>query len=104
MIVSDKTWNSWPKYLQDVVEGMEMEWSMWSADNSEKEAQGGVSYAVEQGVELLEIPAAEQEQMRQLLAPLWDDWAAEFSAKGIDTATWLKEYNTLLDKYNAQYK
>ncbi len=103
LIVSEETWNSWPDYLKEVVEDMEMEWSMWSAENSEKEGQGGVSYAVEQGVERLEIPPAEQEKMRELLAPLWDDWAAEFAAKGIPTEEWLNEFNTLLDKYNAQY-
>ncbi len=102
-IVEEKRFNSWPDDVKSVIEDMKMEHSIWSGNFAHKEAQDGLSYAIENGVKKTVVSPEEKEKMMQILKTLTDDWLKENTARGLPAKEWLDEFNRLLEKYNAQY-
>jgi TRAP-type C4-dicarboxylate transport system substrate-binding protein len=102
-IVNEERFNSWPDHVKKVIEDMKMEHSEWAGNFAHEAAQGGLSFALESGVEKTTLSLEEREQMMRMLEPMRDEWLEETQAKGLPAQAWLDEFDRLLEKYNAQY-
>ncbi len=102
-IVEEKRFNSWPDDVKKVIEDMKMEHSTWAGNFAHKEAENGLSYAIENGVKKTTVSPEEKEKMMRILKTMTDDWLRENTARGLPAREWLDEFNRLLEKYNAQY-
>jgi TRAP-type C4-dicarboxylate transport system substrate-binding protein len=102
-IVNEKRFNSWPDDVKKVIEDMRMEHSEWAGHFAHDAAQGGLSFALDSGVEKTTLSLEEKEEMMRILEPMRDEWLKQTQAKGLPAQAWLEEFDRLLEKYNAQY-
>lgn len=103
MVVNEKTYNSWPNEIKQIIEDISMETSEWAGNMAHGEGVGGMQYAIEKGAELVRLDPSEMERMRKLLEPLVAEWLAETEPKNPDAPKWLEEFNKLFEKYNAMF-
>jgi len=102
-IVNERRFNSWPENVRQIIEDMKMEHSEWAGNFAHDAAQGGLSFALESGVEKTILSSEERDHMMRILEPMRDEWLKETQAKGLPAQAWLEEFDRLLEKYNAQY-
>ena len=102
-IVNTKRFNSWPEYLRNAVDDIKVEHSKWAGDFAHAEGEGGLLFALENGVKVTEILPAEKKNMMKVLSSMTDDWLEQTTARGLPAKEWLDEFNRLLEKYNSFY-
>lgn len=99
------TWNSLPKDVQDVIDGLGEEHSIWCAEEFHRTAVEGYHYAIEEeGCEAITLPESEKARMMEIFKPLIDDYLANTASLGLPGQECLDEMFRLKDKYEAMYK
>jgi len=61
------TWNKLPKDIQKIISDSSQWWSLKIIEENKKDAEEGYQYAVEKGVEFIEVPKEDQEKWTALL-------------------------------------
>jgi TRAP-type transport system periplasmic protein len=80
--VSDKSWNEIPKEMQDIV-SEEMTKAGEELTNLSKKDENSLKVLrTEDGVTVADPPAGERAQIRKLMVPIWESWAARNGADG----------------------
>ncbi|MBN1832421.1 MAG: TRAP transporter substrate-binding protein DctP [Deltaproteobacteria bacterium] len=102
-IVNEERFHSWPEQVRKVIEDIKMEHSEWAGNFAHEASQGGLSFALQNGVKMTTLSLEEREKMMRILEPMRDEWLKETQAKGLPAQAWLDEFDRLLEKYNAQY-
>lgn len=98
-------WNSIPSDLQEKIKDMnesfheEVGMKVWDKIN-----QSGLDFAVEEGMQLIELSAEEQARWIAAVEPVQEDFVAEMESKGLPGQEALETAKRLADEYNEIYK
>jgi TRAP-type C4-dicarboxylate transport system substrate-binding protein len=103
VIMNEKTWNSLPKEVQDIINEINLETIDFAAPLFDDMAAGGIAYAEEQKAEIYELDAAVLTEMSTMMNSVVTDYLAEMTKAGLDGQLALDKVKELADKYNAQY-
>src|SRR5438067_1565394 len=100
--MNEDKWNRLPKQDQEAIEKISGEWIARHAGRSWDEAdRKGLEALQKSGVKIVNADATMVAEVRKRSAPIVDDWIKQASAKGIDAAKILAEFQDELKKVAA---
>ncbi|GAI46426.1 unnamed protein product, partial [marine sediment metagenome] len=78
------TWNSLPKDVQQVMDDLALEQSVWTGEYMDTHTEEAITYAIkDEGCEMITISPEEKAEWDALLEPLVDEYLADMAAKGL---------------------
>lgn len=84
VVMNMDKWNSLPKDVQKVMDGLMREHSEWTGTYMDNHIIESVEWSKkEQGVEVITLSPAEKAKWDKLLEPITNDWIKDANAKGI---------------------
>jgi TRAP-type C4-dicarboxylate transport system substrate-binding protein len=100
--MNEDKWNKLPKQDQEVIEKLSGEHLARLAGKSWDDADAkGLDALKKSGVKIVQASPAFQAEVKKRSAPIIDDWITKASAKGVDAAKILKEFQEELKKVSA---
>ena len=90
-----------PADVKKVIDDLRVEQSGWTGDYMDDHVKTAMEWAVkDQGVEVIELPAAEKAAWDAKLEPLTTKWIADAKAKGLPAEQIVSDIKALIQKYS----
>jgi TRAP-type C4-dicarboxylate transport system substrate-binding protein len=92
VVMNMDKWNSLPKDVQEVMDGLGTEQAFWTGNYMDKRVVKSVEWSKKNyNVEIITLTKKELAQWNKLLKPLPDKWSEQAKAKGLSARTILKD-------------
>ena len=101
VVMSKDVWNSLPADVQQVMDDLALEHSVWTGEYWDAHDAESLQWAIgEQGFELIAISEAEKAGWDAALEPLVDEYLADMAAKGLPGEEYLARLAELVEQYS----
>jgi hypothetical protein len=104
VIMNMDKWNSLPEDVKKVLDDLAREQSIWTGRYIDTHVRESVEWSREKyGVEIINLPENEYKLWHGMVKPLTGEWKKKASERGLPAAAFMKDLNTLKDKYEKEY-
>ena len=101
VVMNMDTWNSLPKDVQDVMDGLGTEQAWWTGNYMDKHVDESVEWSKKNhNVEITELTVREMTRWNRLMRPLIDKWITDAKAKGLPARTIIKDIRVARDYHS----
>jgi TRAP-type C4-dicarboxylate transport system substrate-binding protein len=101
VVMNMEKWNSLPKDVQEVMDGLGTEQAWWTGNYMDKHVDESVEWSKKNhNIEIIELTQKELDRWDELLKPLIDKWSDEAKAKGLPARTILKDIKVARDYHS----
>ena len=92
VVMNMDKWNSLPKDVQGVMDGMGVEQAFWTGNYMDKHVEKSVEWSKKNyNIEIIKLTQKELARWDKMLKPIPDKWAADAKAKGLPARTIIKD-------------
>jgi TRAP-type C4-dicarboxylate transport system substrate-binding protein len=92
VVMNMDKWNSLPKDVQGVMDGMGVEQAFWTGNYMDKHVNKSVEWSKKTyNIEIIKLTKKELARWDKMLKPIPDKWAANAKAKGLPARTIIKD-------------
>jgi len=92
VVMNMDKWNSLPKDVQEVMDGLGTEQAWWTGNYMDKHVNESVEWSKKNyNIEIIELSGTEMARWNKLMEPLIDKWITDATAKGLPAKTILKD-------------
>ena len=92
VVMNMEKWNSLPKDVQEVMDGLGTEQARWTGEYMDKHVDESIEWSKKNhNIEITELTKKELARWNKLLKPITDKWIEEAKAKELPTRTILKD-------------
>jgi TRAP-type C4-dicarboxylate transport system substrate-binding protein len=93
-------WNSLPGDVQDqMMSVLGADWTKWSSQYTDKAEVRVIDWAKGEGVEIIQLSAADHAKMQELAKPMWDEYIAGVEAAGLPGQAILDDIQKFIKEY-----
>ena len=104
VVMNQAKWNSLPKDVQKVMDGLSREQSEWTGKYMDGHVEKSIAWSKENyNIEIYDLPQKEMARWNKMLEPMTDKWIEDAEAKGIPGKKILKDIKKLNKKYSKKY-
>jgi TRAP-type C4-dicarboxylate transport system substrate-binding protein len=101
VVMNMDKWNSLPKDVQEVMEGLGTEQAWWTGNYMDKHVDESVEWSKKNyNIEITELSGAETARWNKLIRPLIDKWVTDANAKGLPARTILRDIMVARDYHS----
>ena len=92
VVMNMDKWNSLPKDVQEVMDGLGIEQAFWTGNYMDKRVDESIEWSKKNyNIEIIKLTKKELAKWNKLLKPLPDKWIKQAKAKGLPARTILKD-------------
>jgi len=103
VVMNMDKWNSLPKDVQDVMDGMGVEQAFWTGKYMDKHVDKSVEWSKKNhNIEITKLTKKELAKWNRLLRPLKDQWITKAKAKGLPARAILRDIR-VAKEYHTQF-
>jgi len=103
VVMNMDKWNSLPKDVQDVMEGMGVEQAFWTGNYMDKHVNESIEWSKKNhNIEITKLTQKELANWNRLLRPLKDKWITQAKAKGLPARAILRDIR-IAKEYHTQF-
>ena len=103
VVMNMDKWNSLPKDVQDVMEGMGVEQAFWTGNYMDKHVNKSIEWSKKNhNIEITKLTQKELANWNRLLRPLKDKWITQAKAKGLPARAILRDIR-VAKEYHTQF-
>ena len=104
VVMNLNKWNSLPKDVQKVMNGLAREQSAWTGKYMDDHVKKSVAWSKKTyNIEIIELPKDEMAQWNRLLEPITAQWIKDAEGAGVPGKKILKDIEILNEKYSKAY-
>jgi TRAP-type C4-dicarboxylate transport system substrate-binding protein len=101
VVMNMDKWNSLPKDVRDVMDGLGTEQAWWTGNYMDKHVDESVEWSKKNyNIEITELSVTEMARWNKLVKPLIDKWITDANAKGLPARTILKDIMVARDYHS----
>jgi len=101
VVMNMDSWNKLPKDVQQIMDDLRVEQAEWTGKYMDNHVNESMKWSVDtEGVEVIELSAAEKARWDAKLQPLTDAWIANAKAKGLPAEAIVADIKALIQKYS----
>jgi TRAP-type C4-dicarboxylate transport system substrate-binding protein len=101
VVMNMEKWNSLPKDVQGVMDGLGTEQAWWTGNYMDQHVIKSIEWSKKNhNIEIIELTQKELDRWDKLLKPLIDKWSDEAKAKGLPARTILKDIKVARDYHS----
>jgi TRAP-type C4-dicarboxylate transport system substrate-binding protein len=101
VVMNMEKWNSLPKDVQEVMDGLGTEQAWWTGNYMDKHVEESVEWSKKNhNIEIIELTEKELDRWDRMVKPLIDKWSDEAKAKGLPARTILKDIKVARDYHS----
>lgn len=101
VVMNMDKWNSLPKDVQDVMDGLGTEQAWWTGNYMDKHVDESVEWSKKNhNIEVTKLTTREMTRWNRLMKPLIDKWITDANAKGLPARTILKDMRVARDYHS----
>jgi TRAP-type C4-dicarboxylate transport system substrate-binding protein len=105
VVMNKDKWASLPEDVKKVFDDLRQEQALWTGKYVDDHVLEAVKWSKEKyNLQMFELPANEQAEIPQLLAPMVDDYVKKVTAAGLPGDQIIKDVMALKAKYEKEYK
>ncbi|MBW2004701.1 MAG: TRAP transporter substrate-binding protein [Deltaproteobacteria bacterium] len=103
VVMNMDKWNSLPKDVQKVMDGMGIEQAFWTGNYMDKHAKKSIEWSKKNhNIEITKLTKKELAKWNRLLRPLKDKWITKAKAKGLPARAILRDIR-VAKEYHSQF-
>ena len=103
VVMNMDKWNSLPKDVQDVMDGMGVEQAFWTGNYMDKHVNKSIDWSKKNhNIEITKLTQKELANWNRLLRPLKDKWITQAKAKGLPARAILRDIR-VAKEYHTQF-
>ncbi|MBW2001604.1 MAG: TRAP transporter substrate-binding protein [Deltaproteobacteria bacterium] len=103
VVMNMDKWNSLPKDVQDVMDGMGVEQAFWTGNYMDKHVNKSIEWSKKNhNIEITKLTKKELANWNKLLRPLKDKWITQAKAKGLPARAILRDIR-VAKEYHTQF-
>lgn len=103
VVMNMDKWNSLPKDVQQVMEGLATQQAAWTGAYMDRHVQESIAWSKKnQNVEFIVLPEAELAKWNQLLEPITADWIQTNAAKGLPAKAIVQDIKDFAQMYEGK--
>jgi TRAP-type C4-dicarboxylate transport system substrate-binding protein len=96
VVMNMKSWESLPKNVKDVIEGMKEEQAIWTANYMDNYIKEVVAWAQNKyKVEFIDLPKEDKDRINALVKPMFDKYTQRAKAAGVPVEEVLKDIENI---------
>ncbi len=101
VVMNMDKWNSLPKDVQDVMDGLGTEQAWWTGNYMDKHVDESVEWSKKNyNIEITDLTTREMIRWNRLMKPLIDKWITDAEAKGLPARTIIKDIRIARDYHS----
>ncbi len=101
VVMNMETWNSLPKDVQEVMDGMGTEQAWWTGNYMDQHVIKSIEWSKKNhNIEIIKLTQKELARWDKLLKPIPDKWSQDAKAKGLPARTILKDIKVARDYHS----
>jgi TRAP-type C4-dicarboxylate transport system substrate-binding protein len=101
VVMNMDKWNSLPKDVQDVMDGLGTEQAWWTGNYMDKHVDESIEWSKKNhNVEIINLTTTEMARWNKLMKPLIDKWMTDAKAKGLPARTIIKDIRVARDYHS----
>jgi len=101
VVMNMEKWNSLPKDVQEVMDGLGTEQAWWTGNYMDKHVEESIEWSKKNhNIEIIELTQKELDRFDKLLKPIPDKWSEDAKAKGLPARTILKDIKVARDYHS----
>ena len=101
VVMNMEKWNSLPKDVQEVMDGLGTEQAWWTGNYMDQHVIKSIEWSKKNhNIEIIELTQKELARWDKLLKPLIDKWSDEAKARGLPARTILKDIKVARDYHS----
>lgn len=105
VVMNKARWDSLPADVKKVIDGLVREQALWTGEYVDRHVQEALTWsAKEYKLQQFTLPAAEQQQIATLLAPMTEEYIRKVSAQGLNGKQIVADVQALKAKYEKPAK
>jgi TRAP-type C4-dicarboxylate transport system substrate-binding protein len=102
VVMNMNKWNSLPKDVQEVMDGLGTEQAWWTGNYMDKHVDESIEWSKKNyNIEITELSVSEMARWNKLVKPLIDAWITNANAKGIQANAILRDIRIARDYHSA---
>jgi TRAP-type C4-dicarboxylate transport system substrate-binding protein len=102
VVMNMNKWNSLPKDVQEVMDGLGTEQAWWTGNYMDKHVDESIEWSKKNyNIEITELSVSEMTRWNRLVKPLIDAWITNANAKGIQANAILRDIRIARDYHSA---
>jgi TRAP-type C4-dicarboxylate transport system substrate-binding protein len=103
VVMNMDKWNSLPKDVQDVMDGLGIEQAFWTGNYMDKHVNESIEWSKKNhNIEITKLTQKELANWNKLLRPLKDNWITQAKAKGLPARAILRDIR-IAKEYHTQF-
>jgi TRAP-type C4-dicarboxylate transport system substrate-binding protein len=101
VVMNMDKWNSLPKYVQDVMNGLGTEQAWWTGNYMDRHVDESIEWSKKNyNIEITKLTMREMVRWNKLMRPLIDKWITDGKARGLPARTILKDIRIARDYHS----
>jgi TRAP-type C4-dicarboxylate transport system substrate-binding protein len=101
VVMNMDKWNSLPKDVQDVMDGLGTEQAWWTGNYMDMHVDESIEWSKKNhNIEITELTVREMARWNRLMRPLIDKWITDAKAKGLPARTIIKDIRVARDYHS----
>jgi TRAP-type C4-dicarboxylate transport system substrate-binding protein len=101
VVMNMEKWNSLPKDVQEVMDGMGTEQAWWTGNYMDQHVIKSIEWSKKNhNIEIIELTKKELDRWDKLLKPIPDKWSEDAKARGLPARTILKDIKVARDYHS----
>jgi len=101
VVMNMEKWNSLPKDVQEVMDGMGTEQAWWTGNYMDQHVIKSIEWSKKNhNIEIIELTQKELDRWDKLLKPIPDKWSEDAKARGLPARTILKDIKVARDYHS----
>jgi TRAP-type C4-dicarboxylate transport system substrate-binding protein len=101
VVMNMDTWNSLPKDVQEVMDGLGTEQAWWTGNYMDEHVEESIEWSKKNhDIEIINLSASEMARWNRLMKPLTDKWITDAKAKGLPARTILNDIKVARDYHS----
>ncbi|MBW2079080.1 MAG: TRAP transporter substrate-binding protein [Deltaproteobacteria bacterium] len=101
VVMNMNKWNSLPKDVQDVMDGLGTEQAWWTGNYMDKHVNESIEWSKKNhNIEITKLTVREMARWNRLMRPLIDKWITDAKAKGLPARTIIKDIRVARDYHS----
>ena len=105
VIMNLDKWNALPPNVKKILDDLRVEQAQWTGTYVDEHVKEALTWSKEKYKhQLINLPAADKEEIVKLLNPMIQDYVKRVTAQGLPGEKIIKDVSTLKAKYEKQYK
>jgi TRAP-type C4-dicarboxylate transport system substrate-binding protein len=101
VVMNMDKWNSLPKDVQDVMDGLGTEQAWWTGNYMDRHVDESVEWSKKNhNIEITNLTTTEMARWNKLMKPLIDKWITDAKAKGLPARTIIKDIKIARDYHS----